>query len=334
VTLFGIADAAMRNVNNQGAGSAKSVVSGSNSTSRIGLRGTEDLGSGLSASFHLEHGLLLDSGTPASGTKFWDRRATVALASKTLGEVRLGRDYVPTYSSWTRYDPFSYVGVGRSADFFSGTPTGPIKSSFGSFDNTLVRADNGAQYLLPTNLGGLEGGITLAPSQGGDASQGRAKIIGARLGYDGGSYTVSAATMTSQNSLTTLGKFKDSTVGASVKLGPVNVMGAWRQLKYGKAEETVTMLSAVGTFDAHQVKASWQKADMAGSVGATVIDANDATKLALGYQFNLSKRSALYATVARISNDGAAKFAIPSGPSGLVAGGDSTGYEFGMRHSF
>ena len=95
VTLAGVADAAGRYVSNEGRGSVKSLVSGSNSTSKLIIRGSEDLGDGLSAGFHLEHGLQLDSGTQVVATQFWDRRATVMLASKSLGEIRAGRDYDP-----------------------------------------------------------------------------------------------------------------------------------------------------------------------------------------------------------------------------------------------
>ena len=60
LAFSGVADLAARSVSNQGLGAAKSLVSGSNSTSRLILRGTEDLGGGLSAGFHLEHGMLVD----------------------------------------------------------------------------------------------------------------------------------------------------------------------------------------------------------------------------------------------------------------------------------
>lgn len=333
VTVFGIVDAGVRRVHNDGVGSLQSLVSGSNNTSRIGLRGVEDLGNGQAASFHLEGGLLLDTGTQAS-TKLWDRRATVGVSGTSWGEVRLGRDYVPTYTSWTRYDPFSYVGVGRSADFFTGTPTGPVRSVFGTNENTLVRADNSVQYLLPGTLGGIEGGLMYTPSEGGDATAGLARLVGYRLGYGNERFTVSAAMDTVQNSLTTQGKFRDTTLGGSVKTGPVNVAAAWRQLKYTSGRQVNLMLSAVGTFGPHVVKASWIRADLKGTVGAADISANDGRKFALGYQYNLSKRTALYATLARISNDGAARFNIPGGPAGLVAGGTSSGYEAGMRHNF
>ena len=123
VTVSGIADAAVRVVSNEDRGSVKSLVSGSNSTSRLVFRGTEDLGDGLSAGFHLEHGIRLDSGEAVQSTQFWDRRSTVSLASRTLGELRAGRDFVPSYVAWTRHDPFSYVGVGGSTNLISATPT-------------------------------------------------------------------------------------------------------------------------------------------------------------------------------------------------------------------
>jgi predicted porin len=53
VTVFGVADLAARSVHNEGTRAMRSLVSGSNATSRIGFRGVEDLGDGLSAGFHL-----------------------------------------------------------------------------------------------------------------------------------------------------------------------------------------------------------------------------------------------------------------------------------------
>ena len=333
VTLFGIADAAVRHVNNEYLGSVNSLVSGSGSTSRIGFRGVEDLGGGTSASFHLEHGLILDDGTAASATKFWDRRSTVSLTNNTFGEVRLGRDFIPTYRSWSRYDPFAYIGVARSADFISSTPIGPIRSTFGTNNNTTVRADNAVQYFLP-KLGGLEGEVMVGLGEGGDATAGQAKLLGVRLGYAASAFGVSAAMTQSENSLTTLGKFKDGAIGGNVKIGAVDLSAAWRQMKYSTVKQTNLLIGAEATFGPHVAKASWQKVDLEGRVGATNVGANDATKIGLGYGYNLSKRSSIYSTVARISNDGGARFSIPGGAAGLAAGGSSTGFEAGVLHRF
>lgn len=334
VTVSGIVDAAVRQVSNEGVGASKSVVSGSNSTSRLVFSGKEDLGGGLTAGFHLEHGLLADTGAPAASDKFWDRRSTVSLASATWGEARLGRDFVPSYVAWSRYDPFSYVGVARSANLVSSSPTGPIRAAFGSNANTTVRSDNAAQLLLPGGLGGFEGGLLAAPSEGGDASAGKAKVLGIRLGYSGSGFGVSAATTSSENSLTTAGKFTDSVVGGQLDVANVKVSAAWRQFKYDDARQTLLLLGATAAFGPHEVKASWVRADLSGTVGATAIGGNDAAQLGLGYVYNLSKRSAVYLTVAQISNDGAARFVIPEGPAGMGEGGTSRGYEAGIRHRF
>ena len=68
---------------------------------------------------------------------------------------------------------------------------------------------------------------------------------------------------------------------------------------------------------------------------ATGVDtsSDDADQIALGYIYHLSKRTAVYSTVARVRNKGAAAFAVDSKPA-LVAGQDSTGFELGLRHIF
>ncbi|EHR71649.1 hypothetical protein BurJ1DRAFT_2826 [Burkholderiales bacterium JOSHI_001] len=334
VTLSGIVDLAARQVSNQGVGSAKSLVSGSNATSRLIFSGREDLGTDLYAAFHLEHGLLADTGTQATADKFFDRRSTVSLGSKTWGELRLGRDFVAPYTNWSRYDPFAYVGAARTANLVSATPNGPIRAAFGSNANTTVRSDNLLQWLAPSGWGGFEGGLMLAASEGGAVASGQAKLAGARVGYDAKVWSLSAATATSQNSQTTAGKFKDTAIGGTVDLAPVRLSAAWREFKYDQAKQTLLLLGAVASFGQHEVKASWTKANMQGRVGATSIDANDASQIGLGYVYNLSKRTALYGTLARVSNDGAARFVITDGPAGMAGGGTSKGFEFGVRHRF
>lgn len=72
---------------------------------------------------------------------------------------------------------------------------------------------------------------------------------------------------------------------------------------------------------------------MKGSVGATVIDANDASQFGIGAVYNFSKRTAAYAQASRLANDGRATFVIPGGAT-LSAGGTSSGWEAGLRHNF
>lgn len=334
VTLAGIADAAVRHVRNEGRGGVSSLVSGSNATSRIIIRGSEDLGGGLSAGFHLEHGILLDGGAPASGSMFWDRRATVSLASKTYGELRAGRDFVPSYSNWSRYDPFGYVGLAGANNFVSATPQGPLRAAFGSGANTTVRSGNSMQWLLPAGLGGLEGGLMLAAGEGGTAANGQHKLAGARLGYADKRFNIAAAYTRSENNLTGGDALDDLALGGSYDFGPIRVSAAWRRFKLDSAGQTQLLLGAWLPLGPGQLKLSWNRVNLQGRVGAMIIDRNDADQLGLGYVHDLSKRSALYATVARIANRGAASYALPGGASGLAGGGDSSGLELGMRHLF
>jgi predicted porin len=333
VTLSGILDLAVRHARNEGVGSLVSVVSGSNATSRLIFTGREDLGAGWSAGFHLEHGFLADSGTAAASDRLWDRRSTVSLASKDFGELRLGRDYMPTYTNWSRYDPFSYVGIARSASLISASPVGPIRAAFGTNANTTVRTDNAVQYLLP-QLGGWEGGLLVAAGEGGDATLGRAKVFAGRLGYAAKGFGISAAAATSDNSLTTAGKFRDLAVGGTADVANVKLSAAWRQFRVDQARQALLLVGAVATFGVHEVKASWVRSQLSGRVGTTTIDGNDSSLLGLGYVYNLSKRTALYGTAAHVGNDGAARIALAEGTPAMAAGGSSRGVEVGIRHRF
>ncbi|MGZ5907866.1 MAG: porin, partial [Reyranella sp.] len=169
VTLFGIVDATLQRVSNSGGGTVTRLHNSGESSSRLGFRGTEDLGGGMSASFWLEAGLANDDGQGAAtnsnnqavgafnattganapvrhGTQglTFNRRATVSLAGG-FGEIRLGRDYTPQFWNLTVFDPFGTVGVG----------TNQLLNSNGF--PTAVRASNSIGYFLPGNLGGFYG---------------------------------------------------------------------------------------------------------------------------------------------------------------------------------
>lgn len=335
VVLGGIADAAVRRVSNEGRGHATALVSGSNATSRIFFRGREDLGDGLWAGFHLEHGLLIDSGMDAVATQFFDRRSTVSLGSRQLGELRAGRDFVPSYVSWSRFDPFSYVGVAGSNNLVTATPAGPIRSAFGTGANTTVRSSNAVQWLAPEGLGGFEAGLLHAFAEGGLAANGLHKVSGVRVGYVAGPINVSAATTRTSNDLTAPGgSFRDTSAGAAWDFGVARVSLAVRRFAQAQARQTNAMLGAWIPVGSGEVKFSYVRADLEGNAGATRLEGNDAHQLGLGYVHNLSKRTALYATVARIDNRGAAAFAIPGVTGGVQPGGKSRGVELGLRHSF
>jgi predicted porin len=337
VTLGGIADVAIRHVENAGLASNTSMVSGANNTSRVFFRGTENLGSGMTAGFHLEMGIQYQSGAQASSTagQLFDRRAVVSLASSAWGEVIAGRDYVPTYSLWVANDPFSHVGVAGSNNLASATPVGPIRSAFGSAFNTTVRANDSLQWLLPKNGLGLEGGLFTGFRANGQVADGKNDVMGFRLSRQFGDLRVSYAQLDTSNSLTTAGDFQDRVATLSYTVRGVRVVASNREFKYATAKQTNRLLGAyIPAPGGHQIKLSWLTADYAGTVGTASIGANDVEQIGVGYVYNLSRRSVLYVNASTITNKGAAATAIPGGAAGLAAGKDSRGFEAGIRHNF
>ena len=76
------------------------------------------------------------------------------------------------------------------------------------------------------------------------------------------------------------------------------------------------------------------KASYGGTNGKDLLDGDDASQWAIGVDYNLSKRTALYATWSSINNDGRSAFAVSTQSSALTAGNNSTGGQIGVRHSF
>ena len=113
VVIGGTLDLALRQVKNGSLGTMRTEVSGANATSKLIIRGTEDLGGGFSAGFFLDGTILADTGGVGASApvgQFWDRRSTVSLAHKDAGELRLGRDWVPTHLVWTCLRPLHHAG--------------------------------------------------------------------------------------------------------------------------------------------------------------------------------------------------------------------------------
>ena len=325
VTLFGIVDQSVNSIKN-GSQSQKLLSSDMLNSNRFGVRGVEDLGGGLRAGFWLESGLAPDVGTAGGGngqsgvTAFWNRRATVSLMGG-FGEVRLGRDYVVTFSNRAAYDPFGFNGIAHM---------GLIESTLGSGAITQVRANNVVGYTLPA-LGGVFGGVQAAAGEGNAGW----KYIGGRLGYAGGPVSVSAAT--SQTSTATTNKYKQTNVGASFNAGFLTVMGMYDKVTYGNSDQKHFLIGATVPFGASTLKFSYNKAS--GNLNGVSSDSLGAKLFGIGYQYDLSKRTAIYATYGSLNNDGntstGANFVL-TGLTGvtMTRGATSSGYNLGIRHSF
>ncbi|MFZ6814744.1 porin [Undibacterium sp. Rencai35W] len=108
VTIYGLIDANIGYSNNADAtkSSVFKVNSGGMNTSRLGFRGTEDLGGGLKTVWQLESGIILDTG--AADGDIFGRQANVGLQGD-FGRVVAGRSYSTTYDFILPFDPMGYA---------------------------------------------------------------------------------------------------------------------------------------------------------------------------------------------------------------------------------
>jgi len=330
VTLFGIVDLSARNVKNGPAGSLKTLSTDGNASSRLGFRGVEDLGGGLRAGFWLEGGLAADVGNQGGGngtgaTAMWNRRATVSLLGG-FGEIRLGRDYVPTFWNHTVFDPFGTNGVGSQTNLISPAPT---TAPFGTAQaNTLVRANNTIGYFLPA-IGGLYGQVMVAAGENQTTPN---KYIGGRLGYAAGPVNVAVAYGKTEKESYNADDMTAFNVAGSFNFGFATLFAQYHKYEYSVQDLKNYMVGATVPIGAGTFKASYGKTDR------TLAANNEpgATQVAVGYVYDLSKRTALYTHYARVKNDRGLNYTTSTGgPAiGTTVGFTSTGYEFGVRHSF
>jgi predicted porin len=319
VTLYGLVDLGLRYVKN-GDASVKSLASNGNNTSRFGVRGVEDLGDGLRAGFQLESGLAPDTGTPQDPNRFWNRRSTLSLLGG-FGELRLGRDYSVTYLGYEDYDVWSDIGL---------SSVGKFDSSLGTARDTAVRADNQIAYFTPS-LGGFYGRFAIAPGEGVVGK----KYIAGRAGYAAGPLDVSLSYgETTVAPVAGDDKFKTFNLGTSYDFGPAKVSGYITQSRAAGLKVANYYLGGQVPLGQGFVRVSCVNSNLSGTTAAGVnTDANDARQFAVGYLYNLSKRTAVYSNLVRVANQGASAVAVDKNPT-LAAGKDSTGLDFGLRHSF
>jgi predicted porin len=344
VTMFGVVDLNVMSVDNNDR--TYSMGTDGMSSSRLGFRGVEDLGGGLKASFWLEMGLAADTG---NGTAKWgngarsddalvfNRRSTVSL-SNAWGELRLGRDYTATFWSWTVFDPFGTNGVGSSTNLALGQDLSTALA--GTTYGTLVRANNMVQYILPAGVfgPGLYGQVQVAAGEGAPGN----KYWGGRIGYAAGPFDVAVAY--GDNDCLDAACNADLinwNIGGSWNFGFMKLSGFFSTIEAsGRGNNEFTrenwFVGVSAPFGQWNFKASYGGTNADGSGIARPLDGADATQWAIGADYNLSKRTALYGTWSSIDNDGAARFSVSNQANIPPAGTsyNSNGIQIGVRHTF
>ena len=297
VTLYGRVDLSI----GKGPGSStKNMVNGSGS--RVGLRGVEDLGGGLSALFNIEHRYNADTGAFSDTTRMWGGRSIVGLQGG-FGQVVLGREYTTAFlQSQLVADPWGWDTV------VSGTMGNGLNNAITGGGIARVRNDSSLTYRLSTS--GFTFGAQIAEAT--DAINNfQDRPVNFAISYAGGPFTfgfgyertgqeaVETADWMTLNGAYNFGAFK---LGAFFGRGDT-AAGARHQS---------WLVSATAPVGAGEFRASF------GKLENKTANVDAAKGFAIGYHYSLSKRTTLYADFMRNTAVATSK----------------TGYDIGIKHNF
>ncbi|MBC3930950.1 porin [Undibacterium curvum] len=324
VTVYGVLDMAFNAENNgqfsKGKGNIFSLDSGVQSGSRLGFKGSEDLGNGLKANFKLEMGVQADTGASAQGGLAFGRAAWVGL-SGDFGAVQVGRQNKPIFDAVDAVDPFSTGIIGGSAtDSTSATGLGNLLFA------TNPRSNNTINYTT-NNLSGFTGSLAYsAGEQAGNVGSGRG--IGVSASYAGGPLLVTGAYHADNNVAVVTNATKTAFIGATYDFGMAK--GALSVGKVKTDNDSVAYkLWSVGV--TVPVSAAGAVISSLTMVKNDVVSSDNASnQFALGYTHSLSKRTNLYTSVSRLKND--AKVNAGGIASGI--GATERMFNVGIRHMF
>jgi predicted porin len=197
---------------------------------------------------------------------------------------------------------------------------------------TNVRASNSIGYFTP-NLGGFSANLMWATGEQKvavpavpAAAEEDGNYAGLRIAYASGPLSVAGATGKTNYST---GDYTQSNFGANYQFGPAKLMYLWGQNKVGVTKTNINMFGTQWAVGPGQLRFAYTVLTASG--GTT----KDANQVAIGYVYDLSKRTALYSTYSRVNNKSTGKtFFIGGGSAPTDAGGSSSGLEFGLRHTF
>ena len=317
VTVYGVVDVGIAHENN-GVNSVTRMDSGNLNGSRLGFKGSEDLGGGLAAIFQIENGFNADTGTQADSTRLFNRLAFVGVTGG-FGAVKLGRQNNPIYANSGTFDPFGDSLAGDTARLFSYNGS---------------RTDNLITYGYAANgfRGELQYGLGENP-----VNSSASRTAAGFVGYKNGPIDV---VLTHQNikNATDTDSTKMTLLGGNYNFGVVKAFASYAW------EKGVILGSNV---DLDQRDALLGLTAPIGAAGTLMVsyvrktDRNnndaDATQIAIGYTHALSKRTSLYTSYGQLRNDDAASYKISSNntlSAAQAAGRTDKLFNVGIRHFF
>jgi predicted porin len=339
VTVYGLLDAAIDyNTNVDSAGHSRTWMpnlGGGMFPSRIGFRGTEELGNGLKAIFTLETGIAVDSGTTGQGNRLFGRQAWVGLAG-SWGQVTLGRNYNMLYNSMPEVEivgPTQY-GLG-SID--PAIPNGRTDNSV-TYKGTFGAVTAGASYSLGrdvSNAGG-PGGTNCAGENGADAQA--CREWSAMVRYDTPTWGITSAYDRKNGGTGAAAGLTSSNLSDSrAHLAAYTKFGGWR-LAAGTVVRNNEGSTTTPRSNLYYLDGAYRLTPAVTIDGlAARLDyknsASDSNLFMLRAIYDFSKRTSTYVAIGHVGNQGTAAVALSAGGA-VAAGGAQNGIITGIKHAF
>ncbi|MFZ6648054.1 porin [Undibacterium sp. TJN25] len=319
-------------------GSSGHIGRVSNNLSVLGFRGKEDLGDGMEAFFQLESNVFVDTGTGGEFT----RNTGVGLRGR-YGQI-LGGIWESPYRFVSVYaiDPFTAGIFASNSILGNGFSTAGNGVAPASFDR---RQKNLLQYFSPAWNGWNARIATSAREEKTAATN--PGLVSALLTYEQGSLYLAYGYEQHTEYFAANTRDAGHKLGAAYNIGNTRLRFAWEKLRYEPTATThlgrdAWQLAATHEIGVHIFRASYVRAmnasgNAAAGVGGTGKPGGEsgARQYAVGYGYNLSKRTELWAAYTRINNDKYAVYNLSGNPvPGLAAGQDPSGFGLGITHKF
>jgi predicted porin len=337
VTLYGLIDAGVEQLNNVSTGGSVTRMPslGGSFASRWGMRGSEDLGGGLKTVFTLESGFGPDNGILQQGGRAFGRQAFVGLAGD-WGAVTLGRQYSMLLPGSISTDILlaQIYGIGAFDTYIAAPRLDNAIAYQGKFSGITV----GGLYSLGRDTqtcagergNGSECRAWSAVLKYDAPTWGVGSWIDEQRGLDGSSNTPPTADLSGK-------KDQRAAINGYYMLGQTKLAGNYLQRKNDTATAALRKSTLWSVAVAHPVTPAITLEAQYYHFGYK--DSNDGSKMfVVRGTYAFSKRTAAYATVGALSNDGNARFSPSVGVSNTAlapAAGDSqTGVMVGLRHTF
>lgn len=340
VIVYGVAHVSVDSVSGNATQVATKRLGVNSNSSRLGVKGSEDIGDGLKAVFQFETGVNLTGGTgvndgnglATTGTMFSGARDTFAGVSGNFGTITLGRQALA--NQWVYDSNYFADQLGNAAIFTDARQGGRANGMIIYKSNNMNGFNAALSYIPGSSLSNASPSTTEGKNSYGLKLNYAASGITANFGYFNlGTKVIATGVQTDSKPLTLA-------AGYDFGKGVVSAQYVKDKLDVGSVSTTQNIYNIGGKYNLSGnsvIKAQYSKAnDRTGAVNS------GASMFALGYDYNFSKRTTIYASYAKTSNDTNGGFDVDSYAHGVANGRiaatggtqDPNAFGVGIVHKF